>query len=48
MEDPIVELKFALDVLQTNSLYETRFNEYVVPMVYGELSDSFHLGLSQG
>ena len=35
MAEPIIELKFALDVLQANSLYETRFNEYVVPMVYG-------------
>jgi hypothetical protein len=33
--EPIIELKFALNVLQTNSLYETRFNEYVVPMIYG-------------
>ena len=35
MAEPIIELKFALNVLQTNSLYETRFNEYVVPMIYG-------------
>ena len=38
MAEPIIELKFALDVLQANSLYETRFNEYVVPMVYGNHS----------
>jgi hypothetical protein len=35
MAEPIIELKFALNVLQTNPLYETRFNEYVVPMIYG-------------
>lgn len=38
MKNPITELRFALDILQANPLYEARFNKYVVPMVYGNNS----------
>lgn len=38
MKSPIAELKFGLSLLQTNTLYEERFNQYVVPMVYGNNS----------
>ncbi|MBB1409868.1 hypothetical protein [Pseudoalteromonas sp. SG44-17] len=37
-KNPITELRFALGVLQANSIYEARFNKYVVPMVYGNHS----------
>ena len=35
VQNPIKELMFGLMVLEENKLFETRFNQYVVPMVYG-------------
>lgn len=33
-QNPIDELRYGLQILEKNDLYETRFNKYVVPMVY--------------
>jgi hypothetical protein len=35
VEDPIGELKYGLQILEENKVYEARFNQYVIPMVYG-------------
>ena len=35
VEDPINELLYGLQILQKNKLNEARFNQYVIPMVYG-------------
>ncbi len=37
VESPIAELMYGLQVLEENKLYEERFNQYVVPMVYGDI-----------
>ena len=37
VENPIAELMYGLQVLEENKLYEERFNQYVVPMVYGDI-----------
>lgn len=34
VQNPIAELKYGLQVLEQKSIYEVRFNQYVVPMVY--------------
>lgn len=34
VHNPIEELKYGLQMLEHNSIYEARFNQYVVPMVY--------------
>ena len=35
VEDPIAELLFGLNELSRNPLYKARFNNFVVPMVFG-------------
>lgn len=35
VEDPVAELMYGLQLLAENRIYETRFNQYVLPMVYG-------------
>jgi len=37
VQDPIAELVYGLQILEENKLYEARFNQYVVPMVYGDI-----------
>jgi hypothetical protein len=37
VQNPIAELMYGLKVLEENKLYEERFNQYVVPMVYGDI-----------
>jgi hypothetical protein len=37
VENPICELRFALKLLEESSQFEDRFNQYVVPMVYGRV-----------
>lgn len=36
VENPINELLFGLAELYSNPLYQERFQEYVLPMVFGE------------
>ena len=36
VEDPIAELLFGLNELSRNPLYKARFNNFVVPMVFGD------------
>jgi len=35
--NPIGELMYGLQMLEENKVYEERFNQYVVPMVYGDI-----------
>ncbi len=35
VENPIRELRHGLKLLDENELYEKRFNQYVIPMIYG-------------
>jgi hypothetical protein len=35
VENPINELMYGLKILEENKIYENRFNQYVVPMIYG-------------
>jgi hypothetical protein len=35
VQDPIAELMYGLLTLEENKIYQQRFNQYVVPMVYG-------------
>jgi hypothetical protein len=35
VQNPIAELTFGLQILEENKVYEERFNQYVVPMIYG-------------
>jgi predicted nucleotidyltransferase component of viral defense system len=37
VQNPIAELMYGLKILEENKLYEERFNQYVVPMVYGDI-----------
>lgn len=37
VQNPIAELMYGLKVLEENKLYEERFNQYVIPMVYGDI-----------
>lgn len=37
VENPIAELMYGLKILEENKLYEERFNQYVIPMVYGDI-----------
>ena len=37
VQNPIAELMYGLQILEDNKLYEERFNQYVVPMVYGDI-----------
>ena len=37
VENPVGELMFGLQMLEENKIYEERFNQYVVPMVYGDI-----------
>jgi isopentenyl phosphate kinase len=37
VQSPIAELMFGLNVLEENKIYEERFQQYVVPMVYGDI-----------
>ncbi|WP_198556427.1 nucleotidyl transferase AbiEii/AbiGii toxin family protein [Glaciecola sp. 33A] len=37
VQNPIAELMYGLKVLEENKLYKERFNQYVVPMVYGDI-----------
>jgi len=37
VQNPIAELMYGLQILEENKLYEDRFNQYVVPMVYGDI-----------
>ncbi len=36
VKNPIKELKYGLNILEENKQFEERFNQYVVPMVYGK------------
>lgn len=37
VENSIGELMYGLQILEENKIYEERFNQYVVPMVYGHI-----------
>lgn len=37
VQSPIAELMYGLKILEEKPLYEARFNQYVVPMVYGDI-----------
>jgi isopentenyl phosphate kinase len=37
VQNPIAELMYGLKTLEENKLYEERFKQYVVPMVYGDI-----------
>ena len=37
VQNPIAELMYGLKILEENKLYEERFNQYVIPMVYGDI-----------
>jgi len=37
VQNPIAELLYGLKILEENKLYEERFNQYVIPMVYGDI-----------
>jgi isopentenyl phosphate kinase len=37
VENPINELMYGLKILEENKIYENRFNQYVVPMIYGDI-----------
>ena len=37
VENPIGELMYGLQILEVNKVYEDRFNQYVVPMIYGDI-----------
>lgn len=37
VQNPIAELMYGLQILEENKLYAKRFNQYVVPMVYGDI-----------
>jgi len=37
VQNPIAELLYGLKILEENELYEERFNQYVIPMVYGDI-----------
>lgn len=37
VENPVAELLYGLKILEKNKLYEERFNQYVIPMVYGDI-----------
>ena len=37
VQNPIAELLYGLQILEENKLYEERFNQYVIPMVYGDI-----------
>jgi len=37
VENPVAELMYGLKILEENKVFEDRFNEYVVPMVYGDI-----------
>ena len=38
VQNPIAELMYGLQILEENKLYAERFNQYVVPMVYGDIA----------
>ena len=37
INNPIAELMYGLKILEETKIYEERFNQYVVPMVYGDI-----------
>ena len=37
VQSPVAELLYGLKVLEKNKIYEQRFNQYVVPMIYGDI-----------
>jgi predicted nucleotidyltransferase component of viral defense system len=37
VQNPIAELMYGLKILEKNKMYEERFNQYVIPMVYGDI-----------
>jgi len=37
VQNPIGELMYGLQMLEEKNIYEERFNQYVVPMVYGDI-----------
>jgi len=37
VENPVSELMFGLQMLEEKKIYLERFNQYVVPMVYGDI-----------
>ena len=37
VKNPISELMYGLQMLAENKIYEDRFNQYVVPMIYGNI-----------
>jgi predicted nucleotidyltransferase component of viral defense system len=46
VKSPISELMYGLQILEENKLYEERFNQYVVPMVYGNITITWHNAFS--
>lgn len=46
VQNPVGELMYGLQILAENKVYEARFNQYVVPMVYGDVLISWQNAFS--